>query len=365
MKISVLHVVNIFESGGIREFIMNYFRNVDHSKFDFYFLVQRDYSIPEDDEIIQLGGHIIFGPRMYKNELEYYKFLKNFLIKNQNIKIIHSHLNLRNLIPLAAAKKALVPMRIAHCHKSENNENALQYIKRRILSYMIKRYASVKCACSKNAAKYLFGHDEDVQIINNAIDTEKFKYNAEIRSTLRKEYNFNNELIVGHIGNFSDEKNHFFIIEVFKEVMKIRDDAFLVLIGNGEHFKEIETIVTENKLLNKHVLLLGTKKDVYCFYQMFDLFIFPSLSEGFGMAILEAECAGLPIVVSEEIKSEACTLGLCNKLSLNANPKQWAMKLLGIKRERNNYAAEIIKRHGYDIYDNVNRLEELYLKILE
>lgn len=365
MKIAVLHIVNIFESGGIREFIMNYYRNIDHSKYVFYFLVQRNYSIPEDDEIVKLGGKVVFGPKMYKNEFQYYHFLKKFLSENKDIKIVHSHLNLRNLIPLVAAKKAGVPMRISHCHKNENNENCLQIIKRKILSYMIMKYASTKCACSINAAHYMYGCDKDVHIIYNAIDTQRFKYNANVRATLREQFNFYDELLVGHIGNFSDEKNHIFIIKIFKEFLKLKEDAFLILVGNGERFKEIEKMINEDSLLVDHVFLLGTQKDVFRFYQMFDLFVFPSLSEGFGMAILEAECAGLPSLVSEEIKSEACTLGLCEKMSLNMSPKEWACKLLDIQGARNTKSAYIIKEHGFDILDNVRKLEELYLKAIQ
>lgn len=362
MKIAVLHIVNQFRSGGIREFIMNYYRNIDRKKFEFYFLVQRDFSIPEDEEIKELGGHVVFGPVLYKNSHKYYLFLINYLKENKNIKIVHSHLNLRSLLPLYAAKKAGVEVRIAHCHKCENNETKIQVLKRKLVATAIKTVANVLCACSVNSAHYLYGDDKSVFIIKNAIDTGKFSFNSETRDTVRTQLGVKDELIIGHIGNFSPEKNHAFLIEVFEEMSKKDSKLLLVLIGEGENYEKIKRIVSDKPLICNRVMFLGTISDVSLYYNAFDAFVFPSLSEGFGMVILEAESMGLPVLVSDEIHSEACIEGLYNKISLKAPVRMWADTAYSIVGSIRSDAPTIVRQHGFDIMDNVKKLETLYMK---
>lgn len=362
MKIAVLHIVNQFRSGGIREFIMNYYRNIDRNKFEFFFLVQRDFSIPEDEEIIELGGHVVFGPVLYKNSRKYYLFLVNYLKQNKNIKIVHSHLNLRSLLPLYSAKKAGVKVRIAHCHKCENNETKSQVLKRKLVSAAIKSVANVMCACSVNSARYLFGNDKSVIIIKNAIDTWKFTANSETRDMIRTQLGVTDELVIGHVGNFSPEKNHAFLIEVFEEMIKMNSKVLLVLIGEGEKFEQIKSIVSDKPLICNRVMFLGTISNVSQYYNAFDAFVFPSLSEGFGMAILEAESMELPVLVSEEIHSEACIDGLYNKISLTAPAKMWADTVYSIIGSQRSDAPTIVRHNGFDIMDNVKKLEALYMK---
>lgn len=365
MKVKVLHIVNQFKSGGIREFILNYYRAIDRNKFTFYFLVQRDFTIPEDDEITALGGKIIFGPKMYKNDREYYIFLRNYLLQNRDIQIVHSHLNLRSLLPLYTAKKVGISVRIAHCHKNENNENIIQLIKRKIICRLIRIYCNVKCACSSNAAKYMFTRDTDVKVINNAICVDNFRYNESTRIKLREKFNLTDKIVIGHVGNFSAEKNHSFLIKVFEEIIKRNNLVCLVLIGDGENYKKITEAVNNSILIRDNVLFLGTQSNIYNYYQMFDLFIFPSLSEGFGMAILEAECAGVPTLVSSEIHSEACNIGLCAKMSLKEQPAKWAEKILSMYPGRNNNAYKVVEDSGYNISTNASILERTYLEALK
>ncbi|NME63972.1 glycosyltransferase family 1 protein [Clostridium cadaveris] len=338
---------------------------MNREKYQFCFLVQRNYRIEQDIEIEKLGGKIYYGPIMYKNERNYCQFLLEFLKKHKEISIIHSHLNLRNCIPLKVAKDANVEMRISHCHKAENNEGFISIFKRIIIRMLILKSTTDLCACSNNAAIYLYGKSEKVNVINNAIDIDKFKYNAILRDKYRQKLKMNNNNIYGHVGNFSDEKNQTFLIDVFDKIYKNDKSATLVLIGDG---KQKESVIQKVKRLGieERVCFLGTIQNVECYYQAFDCFIFPSKSEGFGMAIIEAECSGTPCLVSEEIKSEACIDKIVSRISLKKQPDVWAAKAIEIvsRGKIPDNSKEIIKA-GYSIYENVSKLEKLYTKVLE
>ena len=218
------------------------------------------------------------------------------------------------------------------------------------------------CACSVNSARYLFGNDKSVIIIKNAIDTWKFTANSETRDMIRTQLGVTDELVIGHVGNFSPEKNHAFLIEVFEEMIKMNSKVLLVLIGEGEKFEQIKSIVSDKPLICNRVMFLGTISNVSQYYNAFDAFVFPSLSEGFGMAILEAESMELPVLVSEEIHSEACIDGLYNKISLTAPAKMWADTVYSIIGSQRSDAPTIVRHNGFDIMDNVKKLEALYMK---
>lgn len=357
-KIVVLQIVNLFYSGGIREFLMNYYKKLDRDQIKFIFLVQRDYEIEEDKEIIKLGGEIVYGPRMYKNEINYYCFLKKYL-KSNNIDIIHSHLNLRNFIPLFVAKNVGIKKRISHCHKNELNENKINKLKRFFIRIITLYCSTTLCACSKKAGYYMYG-DKDVIIINNAIDLNEFFFNENLRKKYRIENKFTGKYVIGHVGNFSFEKNQIFLIDIFAEVLKQRDNSILVLIGDGEKINEVKDKVIKLNL-NGKVIFMGTRKDVKYLYNSFDAFVFPSKSEGFGMAILEAECNGLDVIVSSEICSEACVNGFYQNVSLKRNQSFWAETILNLKCKRRGLSDDeknAFKK--FDINNNVKILEDLY-----
>lgn len=357
-QIRVLHVVNLFYSGGIREFIMNYYKSIDREHIKFLFLVQRDFKIDQDDEIISLGGEVVYGPKMYKNELGYYNFLKKYLMENE-IDVVHSHLNLRNFIPLFAAKHAGIKNRISHCHKNELNENIITKLKRYIIRFLTYNCSTTLCACSNKAAFYMYGNKKFI-IIRNAIDILKFCFDENTREKYRLENKLQDKFVIGHVGNFSYEKNHTFLIDIFNEIQKQRKNSLLMMIGDGEKINEIRQKVKELNLENK-VLFMGMRKDTDKLYNCFDVFVFPSKSEGFGMAILEAECNGLNVIVSKEIQSEACINGLYKKVSLNQSPKIWADILLKYENKNRTLSCkkiEILKK--FDINNNVKIMENIY-----
>lgn len=377
--IRVLHVLTIMDIGGAETMVMNYYRNIDRNKVQFDFLVHRKNEGYFDKEIESLGGKIYrLNNIRLTNIFEYQKELNRFFKLHQNYKIVHSHLNALSIFVLKSAKKNNIPIRIAHSHTSLLNVNMNPFSEKRnslsfifkffaqnILKLKLTSYANFYFSCSNKAGVWLYGEKNKnlIQIINNAINTEKYIYNHENAQLIRNELNIKNEIIIGHVGNFVPEKNHQFILDVFVEVKKINECSKLILVGGGD--KTILEKNTKEKGLDEDVIFLGTRDDVPNLLMAFNVFLFPSTNEGLPVTLIEAQASGLNIVASDEITKEIDITGLINFISLNKSPKYWAKKLLeNVEYKRTDTKNKIIKG-GYDIKNNALILQDFYCNQLK
>ena len=209
--IIIAQIMGKMIGGGVESVIMNYYRHIDKSKVQFDFICDSDSTNIPYEEIESLGGRVILCPP-YQKLFQYIKFLTK-LFKDNDYKIVHSNINTLSVFPLFAAKKAGVPVRIAHSHSTSNKKEWKKNIVKNILRPFSKRYATVYFACSELAGRYMFGdksfNEGKVTIINNAIDLDEFKYDKKLRNKKRKELNIDEDtLVIGHIGRFVDQKNH-------------------------------------------------------------------------------------------------------------------------------------------------------------
>lgn len=363
--IRIAQIMGKMNSGGVESFIMNYYRNIDRNKIQFDFIVDEDSILPQKDEIKKLGGKIIKIPR-YQNILKYICYLTKVLKKN-NYKIVHSHLNALSVFPLFCAYIAGVPVRIAHSHSTSNKKEKFKDFIKTILKLFSKLFATDYCACTKHAAEWLFGKKkiEDVTIIPNRIDVKKFGFNESIRNKIRKELNIKNKFVIGHVGRFMKQKNHEFLIEVFQKVHLENEDAVLILIGDGPLENKIKTKVKELGIENA-VLFLDTKENVNDYMQAMDIFVFPSLYEGLGMVVVEAQCSGMQCIVSNEVPKDVELTNNVSFLPLNSS-EEWKNEILKCRKEisnRDNQEKQIIE-NGYDINSKENQLQKLYVKEIE
>lgn len=220
--IRIAQVMGKMMNGGVESVVMNYYRHIDRTKVQFDFFADEDSSLPQRAEIESLGGRIYVVPP-YQQIGDYIKQLIA-LFRENNYKIVHSHLNTLSVFPLYAAKKAGVPVRIAHNHSTAGKGET----KKNIMKYMLRPFAKVNAthyaACSRYAGEWLFGKKSmekgEVTIFNNAIDLDKFRYNEKVRNEVRKELGLEGKFVVGHVGRFCYQKNHSFLIDVFDEVCK-------------------------------------------------------------------------------------------------------------------------------------------------
>ncbi|HGH7181628.1 glycosyltransferase family 1 protein [Bacillus luti] len=359
----ILQVVTIMNRGGLETMLMNYYRKMDHNKIQFDFIVHRNDKGHYDDEILELGGKIYRMPQIRPgNYRVYFKKLDDFFVRHREYKIVHSHINENSSFVLRAAKRAGIPYRIAHSHLSDLGID-MKLPFRLYARLLMQDNPNLYFACSKKAGEWLFGekasHHKEVIVLNNAVNIEEFKYNAEIRREIRNKINVKDKLVLGHIGRFNKQKNHNFLIEVFKAVHEKRPDSVLVMIGDGYLRKTIEKKV-DNLGLTSHVKFLGVREDVSNLMQGFDLFVFPSLFEGLPVVLIEAQAAGLKCIVSNNITSETDVSGRIEFESLENTPDVWAEKILSSSYGRKD-TSNLLRANGYDTKTMAKWLTDYYI----
>lgn len=358
--IRILHIVTYMGRGGLETMIMNYYRSIDRSKVQFDFLVHREERADYDDEIESLGGRIYRIPKLNPFSISYLKSLDSFFREHNEYRIVHCHQDCLSSIPLKYAKKHGVPFTIAHSHNANQDRN-FKYLIKMIAKKSITKYADYLFACGNEAGKWMFNTD-DFKVLNNAIDTNLYTYNEEIAKQIREELGIRDKFVVGHVGRFNPQKNHKFIIDVFKEIKRIKNDSVLLLVGDGELRQDIELMVS-NMNLRDDIKFLGIRDDVNNLMQAMDAFLFPSLYEGIGIVLIEAQSSGLKCIISDTIPKDGILTDNVEYLNLNDDPTYWAKKVLNfsVGYERFELKDEIEKA-GFDIKSNTKWLEEFYMK---
>lgn len=365
--IRVAQIIGKWLGGGVEAVVMNYYRYIDKDKIQFDFICDADSTNILYDEIEKLGGKVILIPP-YQKFLKYHKELKRVL-KEENYKIVHSHINTLSVFSLFAAKCAGVPTRIAHSHSTTNKKEKKKNLIKQILRPFSKLFATDYMCCSELAGRWLFGNKEydkgNVYLLNNAIDLDKFKYDENIRKEKRKELNIDDDtLVIGHVGRFVEQKNHRFLIDIFNEVYKQNNNSILLLAGQGPLMEEIKEKV-KNLRLEKCVKFLGQRNDINELYQVFDVFCLPSLYEGLGVVAIEAQANGLLCILSEYVPKEAKVLEITQFLSLQQSSKEWADDII---RKNTLYKRKNIKKelfNAFNIYKEISKLKDYYKKKIQ
>jgi glycosyltransferase involved in cell wall biosynthesis len=362
--IRVLQVVTIMNRGGLETMLMNYYRQMDKNKIQFDFMVHREEKGHYDDEIIRLGGRIYRMPQIRPGNYRlYFNKLDDFFSNHKEYKVVHSHINENSSFVLRAARKYEVPCRIAHSHLSDLGID-IKLPFRLFARYSMKENPNYYFACSKNAGKWLFGNKvpftNNVTVLNNAVNTNEFKFNEAIRNRVLREIGVTNQLVVGHIGRFNKQKNHDYLIDIFNELVKIKPNAILVLVGDGHLKPQIEKKIS-NLGLSNNVRILGVRSDISDILQAIDLFLFPSLFEGLPVVLVEAQAAGLNCIISDSITKECDVTGRIQFLSLQDPPKHWAEKILSTTYEHYD-TTEMLREKGFDTLTMSKWLSDYYAK---
>lgn len=358
--IRILHILQRMEAGGTQALLMNIYRNMDRNKVQFDFLVEYSNKEFYDDEIISLGGKIYYtNVRRDFNILKFQKKLKEIL-ETGEYNIVHVHTYSIGYFCLSVAKKCGVKVRIAHSHNNETVKD-FKYIPKLILQKLYTIHATDLFACSEEAGKYLF-KNKKFNVLKNAIDSEKFIYNETNRLKIRKELGIEDAFVVGHVGRLHAQKNHKFLLKIFKKIKEQQKNAKLLLIGNGPLEKEIKEEIY-NLNLENDVIFLGNRKDMELIYMAMDVFVFPSLFEGLGIVAIEAQAAGLPVVCSDTLPTEVEITPNIKKLSLDDTIEKWVETSIELgKRQINKKTREFIIDSGFDLKNIVTKLEKFYIQ---
>lgn len=360
--IRILHIVTYMGRGGLESMLMNYYRHIDRTKVQFDFLVHRDFEADYDAEILSLGGQIHPVSKLVPWSKAYRRELKDFFHAHPEYRIVHVHQDCLSAVALQCAKECDIPVRIAHSHNSNQDKNLKYLIK---LHYMkqIPTYTTDFFACSDTAGKWMF-HNNNFKVLNNAIDTKQYLYTQSTCDTMQNQLHLQGKFVLGHVGRFRKQKNHDFLIDIFAAVVSKHPDSVLLLAGDGDLQPIIEEKVQKLGLTDK-VKFLGARSDVNRLLQAMDVFVFPSLYEGLPVTMVEAQAAGLPCVISENIPSECIITDLVTQMSLQESADTWANEILKHCSDSHEDTTNQIRKAGFDIEENALRLQEFYFRKYE
>jgi glycosyltransferase involved in cell wall biosynthesis len=349
--------------GGLETMLMNYYRQMDRSKIQFDFIVHRQEEGHYDHEITALGGKIYRMPQIRPGQYKsYFRALDQFFIGHPDYHVVHSHINENSSFILKAAKKAGIPCRIMHSHLSDLSLD-IKFPFRVYARLSMKDNPSSYFACSKKAGKWLFGkqisESGKVIVLNNAVNVNEFSFNQRLRDEIREELSAGDRLVIGHIGRFNEQKNHDFLIDVFKEIHDKEPNSLLILAGDGHLRPMIEKKI--KKLgLSEHVRILGVRNDISRLLQGMDIFLFPSLFEGLPVVLVEAQAAGLRCVISDTITSETDVTGRLQFISLKQSAEFWAQEIIATSCEHAD-TSDLLRKNGYDTTTMAKWLSDYYM----
>lgn len=359
--IRILHVVTFMGMGGLETMLMNYYRHIDRSKIQFDFLVHRDFRADYDDEIESYGGKIFRLPRLNPLSKKYKKDLNSFFKQHREYRVVHVHQDCLSSIILKVAKCNGVPIRIAHSHINDVNIDAKYPIK---LYYkrQIPKYATHLMACSDAAGRFMF-KNEMFSILKNPINTQNFKFSESKYRRMRSEFFIDDDtLTIGHVGRFEPAKNHTLIIDIFEKILARKENARLVLVGDGYLRKSIE-LYAKSKGIHSSIIFTGKRSDIPDLLNAMDVFLMPSLYEGLGIACIEAQANGLPCIISDSVSKDCDITDLVTRLSLSDSVDIWAKTVIESEtKDRFVYCDRVIGK-GYDVNENAKILTDFYLKV--
>lgn len=345
--------------GGVEQVVLNYYNHLDRERIQFDFIIDEDSTSIPYNEIESLGGRVFVIPPYQK--IHYYLKALDSLFKEEKWAIVHSHLNALSVFPLWAAKRARIPIRIAHAHSTASKNEPTKTAIKNILRPFSTRYATHRLACSLYAGNWLFGNKSDFATINNAIDLKKFLFDPKTRSLMRKELGIpQDSYVVGHVGRFATQKNHHFLIDFFSKALNENPDLILVLVGEGELKQQIIHEV-KNRGIENSVVFLNQRNDIEKIYQVFDVFVLPSLYEGLPVVGVEAQASGLTCLLSDQITDEIKLTEHVAFFSID-DASLWSKEVLKLPSRKHD--SEL---HGsaYDIEAASDILENFYLDLVK
>lgn len=361
--IRVLHVIGAMDRGGAETMIMNFYRKLDLREYQFDFLVHETRKCDYDDEIREFGGKI-YSVHRYKivNYFEYKKEIRDFFLEHHDYDIVHGHICSSINIYLKEAKKYGIKT-IAHSHNS-NYGFKLDTLYTILISLKTRKLADYFIGCSWKAGLDRYGEKivrgENFSVINNGVDTQLFRYDVGIREQLRKEYSLENKLVIGNIGRLTYQKNHEFLLEVFKILLQKRPDSELFLFGRGELEDEIRKQIVDLGIQN-HVHLMGVVDKVPNYLQMLDVFLFPSRFEGLPVSLVEVQASGLPCVINKQLTEEIILTKCVYRLELTDSLEEWADLCIKVAGTTNRLEMnDVVQQSNFNINQEVKHLCQVY-----
>lgn len=362
--IKVLHVIDRLKRvSGIASAILNYYKYMDTEHIQFDFLV-----VDSDPDLIKMvhdkGGEVYTIKKLGLTNINQVRSQISAFFSNhgKEYQIVHSSFYHIDFLVFPEARRQGIHWCISHSHNTRYSDSLLRSIRNQFLCRMSRRAANQFIACSEAAARFQFGekylNNGKVYILKNAIDVGKYKFNPEIREKYRDQLGLSNKYVIGHVGRFEPQKNHGFIIDLFSKYAAKDSNAILLLVGVGVQFRQYYEMAEKLGLSDK-IQFLGSRDDVPNILQAFDCYIFPSLYEGLGISLIEAQAAGLPCIASNRVPIESKATKNVVYLDLD-DSYSWIENLEKNKTFRRHDTFKELVESGYEVHSAVVSLERYY-----
>lgn len=346
----VLCILSALTAGGAETFLMKVYRALPPEEYQFDFIVSEEGGC-YTQEVLDRGGRVYRIPLRTKDPLGAFRGITGVVRENGYTSVLKlGNTPIASLDLIAARLGGAKRLGMRSCNAltgQSRKEKCIDALLRPVLNMA----ANVKLAPSMLAAEFTFGKrhaHRDVHLLHNGLDLRVFHFDKEGRSRIREEFSLEEKLVVGHVGRFHEQKNHRYLLEVFRQIRDIRRDAVLLLVGTGKLEDEIRSWAKELELEDA-VIFTGLRFDVPQLLSAMDVFVFPSFHEGMPNTVIEAQSTGLPCVIADTITPEADITGLVTYLPLTDSPEHWAQKALALAGEERRDTAPDFLAHGYDI----------------
>jgi glycosyltransferase involved in cell wall biosynthesis len=362
--VRILHVTGVMNRAGTETLLMNMYRKINRSHVQFDFISYIPTDAHYDEEIRQMGGRVI-KLRDPHSVWELYQAIR----KNGPYEAVHGHLSFHCGITALAALLAGIKVRISHAHTTwEYDKGWMRKLYLYTMKTCIQRFSTHLLSCSSEAASYLFGNNHSKKnkytFFPNIIDYQNFLNEPvdEVKG-FKSKHQLDGQIVIGHIGRFIESKNHRFLLQILKSVVKKNTNCKLLLVGYGDLHEEIVKLA-QLEGLEDNIIFAGIRDDIHTMLHSMDVFVFPSIYEGLGLVLLEAQAAGLPCVVSEAIQPEAdLGLNLLNRASLDDSPEKWAdiiLEVAGKKLHEEEQKISGFIKNGNDYQTGIGKLLNIY-----
>lgn len=357
----VLHAVQSLGTGGVGMLLYNYFMGMDHSKIAFDFMVH----FPEAglaEHLLEKEGSRMFHLPALKHVIRVF-FQTRRVIRQGHYRIVHIHHTRHSFVQLLAAWTCGVKVRIAHSHDALVPRGIHRFTYA-FYAWLTSMFSTHWFACGEMAGRYVFGkgiHSPRFRLVRNAVFVDRFRFAPEKRAAIRARYHLDDCFVLMHVGRLMTQKNHKRLIAIFDAVQKRNPVARLLLLGDGVLAPDIRKQVEELDLGDK-VLFIGQTPDVQDFLQAADVFVLPSLHEGFPIVLVEAQASGLPCVSSTSVTPEANLAGMVKSIPLSESNDTWADAVCSAHNPDRASFAEKIRLAGYDMPCEAKKLEAWYLE---
>lgn len=361
----LLCLVSCMNTGGAETFLMKLYRKMDRTKYQMDFGVYTQDVCFYDKEIESLGGRIYHLVPKTRNFFLYKKSLYNLVKKEQYEYVLRITSNAAGFYDLKIAKEAGARVCIARSSNSSDGDSFKVKLINDISRFLFVKYVDVKIAPSDLAAEYTFGKKAtakgEVHYLNNGLDLNVYSFSEEKRKRIQGEFGLQGKFVVGHVGRFSKQKNNEFLIDIFYELKKKKDNAVLLLVGNGELKQNIEDKAKALGIADS-LIFAGIRSDIPDLLSAMDVFVFPSFYEGMPNTVIEAQSTGLPCVIADTITNEACVTDIVKYMSLRDSSDKWVDQIMlssnnSIVNRR--LYSKVMEDSGYDINDVVKTFEKI------